>query len=44
MAVMAGLWWRVSGGTLSLEIGWYTFREIDWYTIEEIGWYSYEEI
>jgi len=44
MAVNAGSYRHALTGTLSQEIGWYTFKEIDWYTIEEIRWYTLREI
>jgi hypothetical protein len=44
MASKAGSYRHASTGTLSEEIGWYTFEEIDWYTMKEIKWYTLREI
>ena len=44
MVVKAGSCRYALTGTLSQEIGWYTFKEIDWYTIGEIRWYTLMEI
>ena len=41
MAIKDRLWLTESGGTLSMEIEWYTILEIDRYTMQEIGWYTF---